>query len=473
MVYWQYTIKCVFMHYSRRKFFLPLCLALSAGAVLVPLVAFAACSFHNITGYAWSYNSGWVSLNCNAGGTIDYGLDINFESGGATELVTGYAWSGNLGWLNLSPTGPYPTWGSVPGVASTFYRNQGGSPATTAGVIKGWAKWEALGNDGWMVMGPIDLSGADYGVAIGADRLFLGWSWSGGDTLDADPEPERGDGWVYWDSVASGGGASVLAQWFETLYGDIYSKGSIGALFSPPLNRYNATYLIQAGGTIEPVAIQSQGGDTAPYESESFDSLSLPDAANNYRGTLAWLDKAGLVGGRYGAPASSLPAGPSVLLGGGVYHYTSDLTISSAITFNKGTGSQKGSGTVIVDGNLTINADLAYQSGAVASSIANLPSVAWIVKGNIVINPSVQNLVGVLYSEGSISTGTTGSAPTDVALEIDGMLIASQINLQRLFSDETGEPAEQIIFDGRAVINPPPGLTDIAKGLPVLRETRP
>ncbi|MBI1961069.1 MAG: hypothetical protein HYS45_00015 [Parcubacteria group bacterium] len=461
------------MHYFKNKIFLCAAFGVAAAAAAIPLSVFAACGFHNVSGYVWSRNTGWVSLNCNAGGTVDYGLGIDFESGDATELVTGYAWSSNLGWLNFQPSGPYPTWGSVPASAATFYRNVGGSPTTTAGSIRGWAKWEALGANGWMVMGPITISSTDYGVAIGADRLFSGWSWNGGDNLDADPEPERGDGWVLWDSVASGGGASVLAHWFEALYGDIYSGGSIGALFSPPLNRYNATYLIQANGTIEPVAIQSKGGSLAPFLSESFDSLAIPDTANNYRGTLGWLDKAGMIAGRYGTPESALPVGSSILLNGKVYYYTGDLTISSALTLNKGTGTQKGSGTIVVDGNLNINADLAYQSGAVSSRIDNLPSVAWIVKGNIVINPAVRNLAGVFYSEGTVSTGTTGSVLSDVPLRIDGIFIANRINLQRVFADATQEPSEQIIFDGRAVINPPPGLADIAKGLPTLRETRP
>jgi len=461
------------MHFARLKKILFFGCGIAVAAISAPQFVFAACNFHNINGFVWSRTTGWISLNCNNGGTIDYGLNIDFESGSPTEDVAGYAWSSNLGWLNMQPTGPYPSWGSVPSAGATFYRNEGESPTTTAGVIKGWAKWEALGANGWMAMGPIDIGGTDYGVAIGSDRLFSGWSWNGGDNLDADPEPERGDGWVMWDSVDSGGGASVLAYWFETLYGDIYSGGSIDASFSPPGDRYSATYLIQANGSIDPVTISSHGGSSVPHISESFGGLALPDEANNYRGTLDWLDKAGLIAGRYGTPESALPGGSNIVLNGKVYYYTGDLTISSALTLNKGTGAQKGSGTVVIEGNLNINADILYQSGAVASRIDNLPSVAWIVKGNIVIDETVENVAGVFYSEGSISTGTTGFNETDIPITISGMLIARQINLQRLFADETQEPSEQIIFDGRAIVNPPPGLADISKGLPVLREIRP
>jgi hypothetical protein len=464
------------MHTILHKKFV-LIFASFVGAIILfsPFATQAACGFHNVTGYVLSVNTDWVLLSCKNGEDVDFGLDIDFSSGSPSEPVTGYAWSGYAGWLDMQPSGPYPVWGSVPAEPATFHRNEGASATSSAGTITGWAKWVALGDDGWVVMGPIDIGGTDYGVGIGADRLFTGWSWNGGDNLDADPQPEQGDGWIVWDSVQSGGGASVLAWWFESLYGDIYSGGNISAPFAPQVNRYNATYLIQANGTITPVVIQSQGGAVSPYIENSFDSLQIPDEANNYRGTLSWLDKAGLIAGRYGTPESALPAASSYVLDGKVYYYTGNLTIGSDITFNKGTGTQKGSGTIVVEGDLIINSDITYQSGSVGSRIDNLPSVAWIVKGDIIIDDTVENLAGVFFSEGSIGTGTKGASfqENEVALTISGMLIANQINLQRLFSDSSGNPAEQIIFDGRSIINPPPGLADISKGLPIIRETRP
>jgi hypothetical protein len=355
--------------------------------------------------------------------------------------------------------------------------------------MTGWAKWVNLGDDGWMKLGPIDISSTDYGIQIGADRLFTGWSWNGGSNIDADSNPERGDGWVDWDSVTTGGGATILAYWYETLYGDIYAGSEINAPFSPPVDRYTATYLIQAGGTIRAVAIQSDAGTGVPYISEGHDSFVLPDEGNDYRGTLGWLDKAGMLGSRYGTPESALPAGSNIYLDGKIYHYSSGLTLNNALTFMNGTGNQKGSGTIIVDGDLTINANLSYQSGPVSSRIDNLPSVAWIVSGSIYIAPTVTEVVGVFYSEDEtpdvdskygIRTGTTGWSTSDEQLIIRGMFIATEIHLERLFInvDEGGalinnDPAEQFFFDGRALANPPPGLADIGKGLPTLREARP
>jgi len=441
-------------------------------SILFPIKSFAACGFHNITGYVWSGNTGWISLSCQNGAPLDYGISIDFASGQPQEDLSGYAWSSNMGWLNFDPVGPYPSYGGVQ-YGATFFRNTEVSATTTAGVVKGWAKWEALGEDGWMILGPIEISGTDYGVEIGADRLFSGWSWNGGDNIDADEEIERGDGWVLWDSTESMGGASVLAYWFETLYGSVYSGGDISAPFAPPINRYNATYLIQANGTIKPVFVTSESGTGAPYIFESSDYFELPDQENKYRGTLGWLDKAGMLAGRYGQVFNQIPSSQTVWLEGKVYHYEGDLNISSDITFMNDSGDGNGSGTIIVDGDLNINANLFYQTGSVAGVVQNLASVAWIVKGDVNIGSSVENVVGLFYSEGDISTGTTGSSLSDVPLKIEGMLIAKKINLQRIFIDETKEPAEKIIFDGRVIVNPPLGTSDIGKGLPVFSETFP
>ena len=445
--------------------------------LLVPVVVEASCNFHDIAGFAWSSNIGWVSLNCaNTGGSIDYGVDINFDSP-VPASMTGYGWSPNVGWVNFQPAGPYPT---APNYTSLFTRNEGESPTSTVGKITGWAKIESLGANGWLKMGPIVINATDYGVQVGTNRAFTGWSWNGGDDIGFGPEPDRGTGWVSWTGNDYGGAA--VARWFETLYGDIYSGGDIDAPFSPPAGRYSATYLLQANGTIDPATITSSGGSDAPFRAENFGVVALPQQSNNYRGTMGVLDRTGILNGYYGAvtthsgdSTTSGTLGANIILDGQIHHFTGNLTIDSELTFSKGSGTQKGSGTIIVDGNLIVNANTLYQSGAVASRNDNLPSAGWLIKGNITINQAVTALSGVFYSEGAggITTGTTGSSLTDVPLVARGMFIAHSILLQRLYVAADNTPAEQIIFDGRAAINPPPGLGDMIKGLPALREVVP
>ncbi len=63
--------------------------------LIAPVSAQAACNFHNINGFIWSYAIGWISLSCqNTGGGIDYGLDINFDLDPDAPVV-GYGWSPN------------------------------------------------------------------------------------------------------------------------------------------------------------------------------------------------------------------------------------------------------------------------------------------------------------------------------------------------------------------------------------------
>ncbi len=459
----------------REPFMTKVLFLILAGFLLAPLPARAACNFHNISGYIWSANIGYISLSCNnQGGAVDYGADIDFDSPAPSVPVTGYGWSPHAGWINFQPAGPYP-YAIAPANTAYFTRNEGEAATSTVGVITGWAKLESWGANGWMKLGPLDIGGTDYGVKVGASRAFSGWSWNGADSYPA-------AGWVHWGNTDGGYGGAVVARWFETLYGDIYSGGNIDAQFAPPAGRYNATYLIQADGMIDPVTITSGPNPGAIGRAPGFGSLALPQAANNYKGTLGSIDRAGILNGYYGAITTyggsnntSTTLGNNLVLDGKIYHFTGDLTVDADLTFNKGSGSQKGSGLIMVDGNLIINADILYQSGAVAGRIDNLPSAGWLVKGDITVNPAVTGMVGLFYSEGAlgITTGSTGVAATDVGLTISGLLIGRKITLQRLYAPADNSPAEQITFDGRAVINPPPGLTDVVKGLPALREVIP
>ncbi len=64
-----------------------------------------AATVAELTGWAWSENVGWFSVNCATGGdsggnicgTSNYSIDID----GATKELSGYAWSDNIGWIRF------------------------------------------------------------------------------------------------------------------------------------------------------------------------------------------------------------------------------------------------------------------------------------------------------------------------------------------------------------------------------------
>lgn len=124
---------------------------------------------HNVSGWAWSENIGWVSFNSSdsgAGGGADYGVNIDESTG----VMSGYAWSENIGWIsfNAADLASCPS-GACEAKVDTACA--GGNCE-----VSGWARVLANGG-GWT--GFVSLRGADYGVYIDpATKDFHGWAWS-------------------------------------------------------------------------------------------------------------------------------------------------------------------------------------------------------------------------------------------------------------------------------------------------------
>jgi hypothetical protein len=306
----------------------------------------------------------------------------------------------------------------------------------------------------------------------------LGWAWNG------NTDPAVGVGWLNFSPVK--GGLVLQAPWLETKYSGIYTKGSLRtpSAFVPILNKYNATYCLAPTGEI--LNFTSEEGCYLPGF-ESPQGLNYPKTINRYTNVLGKIDLEGILAGQYGqVKLIESSEGIENMLAGKVYYRNGDLTISTK-TFINGVGKQNGAGLVLVKGNLYITGNIQYQGGSV-SNLKNLASVGWMVlddgsgtKGNIYIDPGVSDLVGVFYAEGTIFTGTTGKKssglpPTppdgDWPLTVKGLMLARMFKFERLWQGaERG--TEQVIYDGRVLANTPPGMEDIAKAMPIWRETAP
>ncbi len=278
----------------------------------------------------------------------------------------------------------------------------------------------------------------------------------------------------------------LLFPWLQSVYGELFSQKSVTEQALPPTGAYNATFCITAKETI--VNFNSSSCPQGPTGIVSpTTAYQLPNIQNSFTTTLGKLDIAGILAGRYGTVVSLLPDGSNLRtapLSGQVYVVNGDLTINNPDTFFNAVDTDsklptsKGGGTIVVNGgNLYLNADMAY-GGASITKLAQLASVGWIVlsnapgdgKGNVYINKNVQNLVGAFYANGSGGIYTV--APPDTAgtnpLTVYGLMIAHKINFGRSYTALT-QGAEQVIYDGRAVANPPPGFGDITKTLPTFR----
>ncbi len=133
-----------------------------------------------LTGWAWSDNIGWISMNCQTGGagssnicgTRNYGVAVDGSGN-----VTGYAWSDSIGWIQFGGLSSFPSG------TGTVAQNA----AFASSSLKGWVRaceGTATGDcglmtdraDGWD--GWVSLFGSTYGPSLSGSSL-TGYAWGG------------------------------------------------------------------------------------------------------------------------------------------------------------------------------------------------------------------------------------------------------------------------------------------------------
>lgn len=487
----------------------------------------------NVAGWAWSSdNFGWFSANCSnlelcpdedGAPPFDYGLHVEDDG-----TVSGYLWSEHVGWVRFSnpdgdiapdntvaratydpvlgrlsgwakiltlddagwlklrgpdagmPGGPYRACADckdvkIPGDPPTIdyrcnicFTDKFLDPSSTGigNICVGCANCtEGAIENTCTACAPCDK----YGVSVDRQNgRIVGWAWNG------NFDPAVGVGWINFSPTP--GGLGLASPWLETKYGDIYGKPLVRSpsAFVKLINKYNATYCILTNGVV--VNFRSEEG----CRREGFEIFDFPRASNLYTNIFGKIDLPGILAGKYGmVQAINSDSDIPNLLAGKVYYSNGDLTVSGKL-FNNGSGRINGSGLIVVKGNLNITGDIFYQTGSVAN-LKNLSSVGWLVvdvddgtgtKGNINIDSAVKTVVGAIYAEGEVSTGTTGDRRTDKPLTVRGLILAKKFNFERLWqSAERG--SEQVVYDGRTLANTPPGMTDLMSALPVWREAAP
>lgn len=145
----------------------------------------------NVSGYVWSENVGWISLNSTTDGSaVSYGVNVSPVTG--TGAFSGNAWNENIGWIsfdrtatNNPPSAPF-NGGSGP-IAQVDW---------STGVVTGWARAlsackndlvDASGNctgsgagnaaggwDGWIKLSGTWANGVIVNTSSG---LFSGYAW--------------------------------------------------------------------------------------------------------------------------------------------------------------------------------------------------------------------------------------------------------------------------------------------------------
>ncbi|MCX6723901.1 MAG: hypothetical protein NT155_01855 [Candidatus Staskawiczbacteria bacterium] len=191
---------------------------------------------HNVYGWAWSENIGWISLNRYGttdwqgnnipGGTANnYDYGVNIESKGYLPgsvwsdnigYLSGYGWSDNIGWVRFSPDPDftkYPTCGypEAPCYSSCVDLPGAGQACDGAGNfgVTGWIRACSVFNNPNACSGPLSPSRGNWGgwiklhnVSIDIDpnhspAEFHNWMWgSDDDSSVANAYNEAITGWT-------------------------------------------------------------------------------------------------------------------------------------------------------------------------------------------------------------------------------------------------------------------------------------
>lgn len=331
-------------------------------------------------------------------------------------------------------------------------------------------------------------------------QKFFGYAWS------------EDFGWLDMNFLTGG-----TSRYLQTRLGDIFAKGPIGSATSPilPITNCNATYIISSEQTITNFC--SALGPSSVKPSTYFPPFTT--AQNVYTNVLGRIDVDGLTKvartegtnnfNKYGAQivhviatggnksiTSNSPLNPDrwtgtmppdadghPILNGKVYVVdgcTPTCTIDNDLIFGGGSiiGGQitaKGSGTLVVNGNLLIKANMQYGVSGTITDTRQLASLAVFVKGDMTIANNVTNVVGSYFvTKGVTGTGLVktsddiNSSLNHFQLTIKGLLIANGFEFGRKYAGTVSNPlpSELIIFDGRLQTNAPDGLIDFAHALP-------
>ncbi len=354
---------------------------------------------------------------------------------------------------------------------------------------------------------------ARYGVSFDTQRgQLLGYGWAGGE--------QNGEGGLGWVRFNPAGGVSILQGWLATRYGDIFSGGSISSRAIPPAGSYNATYIIQANDTI--VFSSQFGASNLGYVRPNYpNEIRIPSAPTKYVNVLGRInfseitiadDQVSPKRHRYGTTRAitslkDIPGwtietdhGRQILkirLDNTIYYYQGNLQIPDAVDYDDvqilaGTTEDEtttsGAGTIIVDGNVILSGNMAYETPTTPlDDIIKIPSLGWIIRGDLTINPLVSNLVGAFLvlgcpgdesvttcdslNQGTVNQGTVHTGYSlDLPLVVKGLIMARSIVFERNIVGNLGaQGSEQVIYDGRFIANPPPGLQDLSAAVPSLR----
>ncbi len=297
---------------------------------------------------------------------------------------------------------------------------------------------------------------------------MCGWAWN------QDQGSDNGVGWIQFSPRITAGNN----PYFQVNSGNIYAKGKIKNKNILGPNIYNA-FVIETYSNASDAIYNLYASSTLNLINRPL--INLPTSLGStgkYTNILGSIDYTGLITevgetdkNKYGStiytntgltPWTSLINGSEgFVFDNSVFSATnvSDIANNEKLTISVA-ANKKGTGIVRIQGEVTIHNNIEYIGDNNVNKLSDLPSVVWIIEGNLTIDPSVTKLAGTFIVFGGFNTGDSTSQ-----LIVNGSVLARNFVLNRKYS-ENNEPAELFINDGRLKVNPPAGLQNFSANLP-------
>ena len=231
-------------------------------------------------------------------------------------------------------------------------------------------------------------------------------------------------------------------QWIKTENGDVHALANLNGGVAKG-GDHNATYLVTAGGSISNfTSVEMTGKQKQMYQIPS-NVLWGPDVAFISSNAIS-------IPQNFGHDGEIRLNGYVYTMQGQDWDFKTTGALDDIFLIGPNSG-YAGSGVFYRNGDLTIKDNIYIDDVKdVGADIKEVPVVAFVVEGDLSIDPAVTNVSGFFYVTGSVHTGAS-----DKQLTIEGAVVASGFNLER---NTNGNNADEVfIYDPRVFINPPPG----------------
>lgn len=289
------------------------------------------------------------------------------------------------------------------------------------------------------------------------------------------------DAGLFDDEVLDNTPGSILAPYVRGGRGSVGTNQNIQAYDS--LGEKNATFTVTAGGSVK--HFTSGAGD--PMQGYRSSAACRPDGGIDWRTEMTKniervkgerhlvtadpnFNGNGSVAGRQAGFTRELDFNK---VEGRVIEFDNFMRITAPLQI-------KGTGTLLVNGDLFINANMIYAPDNTRNSLGI------IVLGHIYVDPAVTQIVGSYFASDvewtgdraarvngcpkvdiSEASGWIHTGESDKQLNVDGLMVARKFVLQRYYTDlsqtKRTAAAENVLFDGRVLSQTPPAFDTFLK----------